>query len=219
MKIIAITQKLREKCPQLRLGCLSCQVEVFPSSNHLLQIIEDTLESFHPKDLQTVRKLPGIAATKHAYRLLGKDPSRYRPSAEALTRRVVNGKGLYSVANVVDILNLVSVSSGFSIGGYDEDKINNQVRMSVGVKDEPYEAIGRGMLNIENLPVLRDASGAFGNPTSDTTRTMVTNDCRHFFMVFFDFGSESHLAQALEKIKALLLNHAGGCNFESETIV
>ncbi len=218
MKKISISPIVKGKCPALRLGCMSCTVRVFPSGPRLQEVISGALQEIHREVIENVSRLPGIASAKKAYRALGKDPSRYRPSAEALTRRVVKGKGLYHVNNVVDILNLVSVQSGFSIGGYDEKKIAGSIVMRTGSSGEPYTAIGRGTLNIENLPVLQDVKGVFGSPTSDSMRTMVTDDTHHFLMVFFDFGSETHLEPVLEDCKMLLREFAGAGHFEMQII-
>jgi DNA/RNA-binding domain of Phe-tRNA-synthetase-like protein len=208
MKNIDIDPALKNKCPQLRLGCLSCSVKIAPSSPALTEFIAEGIKGTAEKTIDIVSRLPGIAAAKRAYRALGKDPSRYRPSAEALTRRIIKGKGLYHVNNVVDILNLISIQSGFSIGGYDEDKIRGPVMMRSGRTGEPYEAIGRGSLNIENLPVLQDAAGVFGSPTSDSIRTMIEGETKNILMIFFDFESEKHLEQVLEESTALLTEHA-----------
>ena len=159
--------------------------------------------------LERIQHLPAIGTTRQAYKALGKDPSRYRPSAEALLRRVVQGKGLYRVNNVVDALNLVSVTSGYSIGGYDAEKIVGDITFGKGRTGEPYDAIGRGALNIEGLPVLRDETGAFGSPTSDSLRTMVAEDTRYFLAVFFDFCGHPPLLQAaMDDLQSLLEAYA-----------
>jgi DNA/RNA-binding domain of Phe-tRNA-synthetase-like protein len=117
-------------------------------------------------------------------------------SAEALLRRVANGKGLYRISNVVDQLNLVSVTSGFSIGGYDEEQIVGNIHLGIGAKDEPYQGIGRGELNIAGLPVFRDDLGAFGTPTSDSERTSVSEKTHRFLMIIIDFGGQGELENA-----------------------
>lgn len=213
MKIprIQIDDTVRHLCPGLRLGCLLAQVQVASASAELLGFIEKTLAGRQSQlDLADIHGLPPLAATRTAYRALGKDPSRYRPSAEALLRRVVQGKGLYRVSNVVDVLNLVSVQSGYSIGGYDLEKIEGEITLGRGEEGEPYEAIGRGELNIAGLPVLRDELGAFGSPTSDSTRTMATPELRFFLTVFFDFGKNEELEDTMEMFAGWLGEYAGG---------
>jgi DNA/RNA-binding domain of Phe-tRNA-synthetase-like protein len=183
----------------MRLGCIGAEVEVLASSVDLLEHIDEVCNNLKGRiRVEDVSKIDIISGTKEAYRQLGKDPSRYRPSAEALTRRVVQGKGLYQVNNIVDALNIISIKHGFSIGGYDLDRIDGMVELGIGRKNEPYEAIGRGNLNIEHLPVLRDLKGAFGSPTSDSSRTMIESGTRDFFMVFFDFSGSDKLQEAMD---------------------
>jgi len=118
-----------------------------------------------------IKDQPEIAATRKMYSACGKDPSRYRPSAEALMRRIVKGQDLYQINTLVDVINLVSLKSGYSIGGFDASLISGQVEAGIGKDGEIFHAIGRGLLNIENLPVYRDAKGPIGTPTSDEART------------------------------------------------
>lgn len=168
--------------------------------------------------VEDISKLSAIAASRVAYKACGKDPARYRLSAEALLRRVVNRNELYQVNNVVDALNLVSISSGFSIGGYDADKINGTAVFGIGKKNEPYEGIGRGELNIESMPVFRDDSGAFGTPTSDSVRTSVTDNTKRFLMIIIDYGSAYLLEEATHLAVELLGKYANATNFENKII-
>ena len=167
--------------------------------------------------VEQISQMPAVAASRKAYKACGKDPARYRLSAEALLRRVIKRKELYQVNNVVDLLNLVSIASGFSIGGYDADKIKGKITFGIGEKDEPYEGIGRGELNIEFLPVFRDEKGAFGSPTSDSIRTAVSEKTKRFLMVIIDFG-DGKLQQATEHAVLLLKKYASAKNFEIKTV-
>jgi DNA/RNA-binding domain of Phe-tRNA-synthetase-like protein len=195
---ITISPEIKNILKKCRLGIVMADVVVEKSSHTLQNAIKNqTAQIRNNYSIDEVSTLPLIEETKNAYRALGKDPTRYRPSAEALTRRIILGKGLYEVNNVVDLLNLVSIRTGFSIGGYDIDQINGSVILTTGEKNDPYEAIGRGMLNIHLLPVLKDENGVFGSPTSDSARTMVRETTRNFLMVFFDFQSNNHLEKAL----------------------
>lgn len=219
MNDISIERSLMNLCPDLRLGCLQCAVQVEPSSGILLQQIRQATSEIAAKlRVEDISQAETIKAAKEAYRQLGKDPSRYRPSAEALSRRVVSGKGLYQINNVVDCLNLVSVTTGFSIGGYDADKINGEISLGIGREDEPYEAIGRGALNIHQIPLFRDQTGAFGSPTSDSIRTMVTDDTTTFLMIILDFGHADKLTTALEFGQELLGKYALASRFELKII-
>ena len=220
MPKISISTTLKEKCPSLRLGCIEAEVKVTESGDALLLEIGERLENIQQSLLvEQISKLPAIEASRRGYRACGKDPARYRLSAEALLRRIVSGKGLYQINNVVDQLNLVSVLSGFSIGGYDAEKIQGDINFGIGQADEPYEGIGRGELNIENLPVFRDAQGAFGTPTSDSSRTEVSLETRKFLMILIDFDSNDQLENAKMMAIRLLKAYCGAENINEYNIV
>lgn len=215
---IQISPEIQEACPELVLACLSCPVQIVDSPPALLAEIQTYCDELAAsREVATVKERRAIAATRAAYKALGKEPSRYRPSAEALARRVVQGKGLYQVNNVVDLLNLVSLQSGYSIGGWDADKIEGMAVLGVGREDEPYAAIGRGELNIASFPTFRDDLGAFGTPTSDSLRTMVRPETHNFLMVIYAFGEEE-MAEAMETAKRLLQNYGGAKNVATKII-
>lgn len=204
MSEISITAELKILCPILRLGCIQANVSVAASGEGLLTEIKEQMEIIQKKlIIEDISKISAIEASRNAYKACGKDPTRYRLSAEALLRRVVSEKELYQINNVVDQLNLVSVISGFSIGGYDTDKIQGNIEFGIGIADEPYMGIGKGNLNIENLPVFRDQLGAFGTPTSDSQRTEVNTDTVNFLMILIDFGRSDEMETS--KIMAVRL--------------
>ena len=133
MTKVVIQDEISTKNPSVRLGCISCSVNPLPSDEKIKSFSKTIVEHIQSAlTLETVSQKPTIKSTKEAYRKLGKDPSRYRPSAEALMRRIVNGKELYWINNIVDVLNLISLESGFSIGGYDAEKINGAIKFGVG---------------------------------------------------------------------------------------
>jgi len=212
---IGISDEFRSASHEVHLACLSCNVIVneenkvlWSEIDHECNVISTGLK------VENISENPAIAASRKVYRALGKDPARYRLSAEALLRRIVKGYGLYQVNNVVDIVNLVSIKSGFSIGGYDLDTIVHPVELSVGLNSDLYEAIGRGVLNIESLPVLRDTIGAFGSPTSDSERTSVTAETNRFLMVIFGFGNFDVIGDTLNIAESLLLKFASSSDIE-----
>lgn len=212
---ISISPEVKEKCPQLQLGCIQCLLTVKNEYPELLNLIQSELSEIQQRlVVEEISKIPTIQASRIGYKALGKDPARYRLSAEALLRRVVKGKGLYQVNNVVDLLNLTSVKSGFSIGGYDVKKIQGNVELSIGKAKEPYEAIGRGELNIEFLPTFRDDLGPFGSPTSDSVRTMVTPQTQQFIMPIFNFAGDDSLEAVMQNAIELLKKYAEGNSVE-----
>ncbi len=217
--MIKISDAIKDCCPKLQLGILTCSVIVKPTSGKLAELIAERLEEIQ-STLETpqISQLPIAQQTRRGYKATGKDPARYRPSAEALLRRVVKGKGLYQINNVVDALNLVSVKTAYSIGGYDMDAIEGEITLGIGKADEPYQGIGRGDLNIVGLATLRDNSSAFGTPTSDSARTSVREHTNRFLMVFYDFEGSGLLAQTLEQTKSLYEEYVDATDFTLEVI-
>jgi DNA/RNA-binding domain of Phe-tRNA-synthetase-like protein len=219
MTKIEISEAIRSKLPNLVLGCIECDVIVKEENPELWSEIDQFCIYLSGQiGLGDISSNSGIAASRKAYKLCGKDPARYRLSSEALMRRVVKGVDLYKINNVVDLLNLVSLQTGMSIGGFDADKISAEVVFGIGNKDEPYEAIGRGELNIEFLPVFRDSISAFGSPTSDSERTCVTNSTRRFLMVIIGFSGKDETVVAMEKAICLLQKFGGATDLEQALI-
>lgn len=163
---------------------------------------------------ETVKTISGIEATRRVYRACGKDPSRYRPAAEALIRRMLQGKELYQIDTLVDLINLASIAFGYSIGGFDADKfVGDTLTLGIGHEGEPYEGIGRGMLNIAGLPVYRDAEGGVGTPTSDNERTKIELSTRHVLVLVNGYDSnEAQVKANAEYIIRLFEKYAQGCN-------
>ena len=188
-------------------------VIVAESASELLTEIQENIELIQQSMvIDKISKIPAIEASRKGYKACGKDPARYRLSAEALLRRAISGKGIYQISNVVDQLNLVSITSGFSIGGYDADQIQGDISFGIGKSNEPYSGIGKGKLNIENLPVFRDKLGAFGTPTSDSQRTEVTDHTKRFLMILIDFGADYLLENAQKMAVKLLEKYCHATN-------
>jgi DNA/RNA-binding domain of Phe-tRNA-synthetase-like protein len=165
-----------------------------------------------------INSIPQIAAMRSAYKALGKDPSRYRGSAEALLRRVLAGKGLYQINSVVDINNLVSLESLNPAGAYDLEKITPPIELRIGAAGENYKGIGKDLINIESLPVFADAAGPFGSPTSDSERAMVTLQTRKVLMVVFSFTGPQGLEHWVSRASELLRRYCGGEEIETSVV-
>ncbi len=219
MPSVSIDESLKNLCPALRLGCLSCSVKVEEPKKDFESEIEKVSKELRSNYIiEALSSHPVNGETRKGYLACGKKPGRYRPSAEALMRRVLQGKGLYRISNVVDMINVVSLASGFSIGGYDMDKIQGDIVLGIGAENEPYQALGRGELNIHRLPTFRDDEGAFGSPTSDSLRTGVSLGTKRFLMIFLDFGNAEKLLEASEFAKELLMNYCSAEEFEWEIV-
>ena len=123
---------------------------------------------------------------------------------------MLQGKKLYQIDTLVDLINLASIAFGYSLGGFDADKIvGNQLTLGVGRAEEPYEGIGRGPLNIEGLPVYRDKIGGIGTPTSDHERTKITAQTTHLLVLINGYdGNEDAVRSTALCVQALLRKYA-----------
>ena len=182
---IIVSQEIEQVCPNFVGAAVEAQVV---NSEYCAELWDEihVLEERFRQELTTesLKELPGIAATRRVYKACGKDPSRYRPASEQLIRRMLQGKELYQIDTLVDLVNLASIAYGYSIGGFDADHfVGDTLTLGIGREGEPYEGIGRGMLNIAGLPVYRDAQGGVGTPTSDHERTKMTLQTTHLVVL------------------------------------
>jgi DNA/RNA-binding domain of Phe-tRNA-synthetase-like protein len=159
-------------------------------------------------DPRSLLESPKILATRAGYKALGKDPARYRGSAEALLRRILSGKGFPQVNSVVDVINLISVESRLPIGLYDLAHVQGAIVFRSGRAGETYKGIGKYDLNLEGLPVFSDTEGPHGSPTSDSERTMVTPSTRTVAAILVSFGGAEGLESSGQRMGALLQKYA-----------
>lgn len=208
---IVVSKEIESVCPSFVGACVEAQVVNSEYCQPLWDEINALGERFRQTlTTQTLKELSGIAATRRVYRACGKDPSRYRPASEALIRRQLTGKSLYQIDTLVDLVNLASIAYGYSIGGFDADKFEGDtLTLGIGREGEPYEGIGRGMINIAGLPVYRDSKGGVGTPTSDNERTKITLQTTHLVVLINGYdGDESHVRENAEYIQQLLRKYA-----------
>jgi DNA/RNA-binding domain of Phe-tRNA-synthetase-like protein len=206
---LQIDPSLSHACPSVALGCVQGTVVVQPSGPKLLDNLDQRARQIAAElPADRVVAQPMIAATRDTYRAFGKDPSRYRGSSEALVRRIISGKGLYFINNVVDINNLLSLESFLPVGSYDLIKVSDPITFRTGAPGETYKGIGKDVLNLESLPVFCDDAGPFGSPTSDSERAMITPSARRIAMMIIDFSGKADLEQWSRRAIDLLCEHA-----------
>ena len=216
---ISVSETIKKVCPQLKLAILYAEVKNSYSPDGFWSEIEKEIELIKTNyRIDQINQRPCIAATRRVYKVLGKDPNRYRPSAEALCRRIVRDIPLYRVSTLVDLINLVSIRSGFSIGGFDCDKIQGDIELGVGTINDEFEAIGRGSLNVDGLPLYRDRVGGIGTPTSDNERTKISIETTRLLMVINDYGGTDDLQSAVDEALKLLQKYAALGKYEVEII-
>ncbi|MBK5961821.1 hypothetical protein CCR97_26960 [Rhodoplanes elegans] len=207
---IVIDPAVKAACPSLVLGLVEARV-VNGTDDPALGVALDACAAAVTRDMviEDIARLPAVQALRRGYRALGKDPTRYRGSQEALMRRILRGLGLYRINTVVDLMNLVSIESRQSLGVYDRDKIvGDAIVMRVAATGETYKGIGKDVLNLEGLPVYVDAQGPFGSPTSDSQRAMVTVETTRILLVVTAFGGGDGLPAVLDRTAELLRAHA-----------
>ena len=197
---ISIDPALKRLWPEARLGCLLYTADVLPREDALWACLDAEVSPYLKTMLENtpLAEIPNLAESRQAYKAFGKDPGRFRVSSEALYRRVRQGKALYQINSLVDANNLVSLETGFSLGSYDTAQIGSDLVFRLGATGETYPGIGKDDINLENMPLLADAQGAFGSPTSDSTRAMISTDTRACLTVIFSFSARPRLDAALE---------------------
>ena len=219
MPKLMIDAALKDKCPRAALAILTARVTTHHTPADLLEEMKlrekEILELPEPRAVLESSK---ILATRAGYKALGKDPARYRGSAEALLRRILSGKGFPQINTVVDVINLVSVESRLPIGLYDLEHVTGNIVFRAGRAGETYKGIGKYDLNLEGLPVFCDDAGPHGSPTSDSERTMVTSATKEVAAILISFSGTEGLHPAGDRMAALLQKYAAGRDLHVELI-
>ncbi len=210
MYTITLSEEIKAKCPAYHGAAVYAEVKNTLYNEALWEEIAHFTEDLRTTEtIESIKQMPTITSTREAYRACGKDPSRYRPSAEALRRRLLRGLELYRIDTLVDLINLVSLRTGYSIGGFDADKIvGTELCLGIGKSGEEFEGIGRGVLNIEYMPVIRDAVGGIGTPTSDHERTKMDIGTTHILAIINGYSGSEGLREATDMTIDLLTRYA-----------
>jgi len=219
MTRLTIDPALKQKRPRTALGFLTARVITRETAASLLEEMKSReSEILKLPEPRAILESPRILATRAGYKALGKDPARYRGSAEALLRRILSGKGFPQINAVVDIINLVSVESRLPIGLYDLAHVKGDMVFRAGGAGETFKGIGKYDLNLEGLPVFCDEGGPHGSPTSDSERTMVSSATTHVAVVLISFGGTEGLQVYCERMVALFTQYAEGKGAQIEIV-
>ena len=216
--IISIDNEIKEKTEEFYIGVMSCNVEIFEDeniSNLVSKYEKDINENISIGDVINLKK---IKDARDAYKAFGKDPSRYRLATESLYRRLSKGNKLYRINNVVDIGNILSLEFRKSVAVLDYNNIIGNINIRLGKSSDEYYGIGRGKLNIENIPLYEDDIGPFGSTTSDTERTMITKDTSKILLFIVSFSGREGLNTELTLAQDFYKKYAKGSNFEQYII-
>src|SRR5271165_1152658 len=219
MANLTIDPGLKLRCPRTALGFLSARVNTLETPAELLGEMRDReAEILYLPEPRAILESPRILATRAGYKALGKDPARYRGSAEALLRRIISGKDFPQINAVVDIINLVSVESRLPVGLYDLAHVKGDIVFRAGRAGETYKGIGKYDLNLESLPLFADEEGPHGSATSDSERTMVTAETTRVLAILVSFGGAEGLESSGQRMSALLERYAQGREFTSVVV-
>jgi DNA/RNA-binding domain of Phe-tRNA-synthetase-like protein len=217
MTPIAISPGFGAAGVPVALYCIEAEVVVEDSSFALRDRLGVEVEEVNAALAVTpLAEFAAVAAARRAYRAMGKDPTRYRVSSEALIRRISQGKGLYRINNVVEVNNLVSLHTRCAVGSYRIDALTPPIEFRPGHDGESYQAIARGSLNLAHLPLFADASGPFGSPTSDSERTMISPGAGRILMVVIDFRAQQ--TEDLDFAVAAIKDYCSGETIETSVL-
>lgn len=210
---IAIGPDVTARAPQLCLGWLVMRgLAVRAHDDGLWAAVERAGADFAARyGINQLASDPHAQAVRRLFKSVGVDPARYRPSSEALARRVVQGKGLYAVNTAVDVNNWCSLEERLPFGIYDAARIDGPVLLRLGRESEAYDGIGKALISVEGKLTLADDRGAFGSPVADSARTLVGVQTRDIILVVFGAGmpaSDMHLV--LQRAADRLAQFNGG---------
>ena len=187
-KIITISEELK-KLPFYVIG-YTMDVENNTTelvNNFFNEVIADVKNKYQISD---VVNIPKLKVSRDGYKKLGIDPSRYRLACESLVRRIVKGFEVYRINDIVDLGNILSIQTHRSVCVVDLDKIVGNILIEKGHKDDIYERINRGIINITNMPAYKDDISYFGTPTSDTMRTAVSDTTKSILVMIICFNDQ-----------------------------
>lgn len=204
---VKISEEVKNLVPSCALGVILYRAKIEKASDELTAYFNSVTDEIGSKyESKDIAEMPHIRPTRKAYKALGKDPHSYRSAAEQMLRRIILNKGLYHVNNAVDINNIISVTSGYSIGSYDTEKIVGDAVLCRAPEGTHYKGIGKDTYeyNVEFLPAMFDDEGCFGNPSSDSQRTMLKNGQREVLWIFYAFDGREGLDYWMDETERLL---------------
>jgi len=201
---------------RLALGVVKANVRVRKSPDGLVTAMKSSIANIQ-KELKDIATVP-VKAVRDTYKALGKNPKEFQGSNEALLRRIQKGQGLYYINSVVEANNWVSVTAQRSIGSYDVANLQGDVVFRVGVEGETYPSTKKRAIDLSKLPLLADQKGAFGSPTSDSERALITENTRQLMSVIFSFDGTDKLQDQLDEFKAHLVTYADATDVETHVL-
>ncbi|MFE4897144.1 B3/B4 domain-containing protein [Peribacillus butanolivorans] len=184
---INISANLSSKIPDFKVGIITYEnIEVGPSPQMVkgrLQLFQEAL--FFDLDEKELTDFPGIKEWRKIFKTTGTNPSRYRPSVEALYRRVKKQNYLTSIHSAIDLNNFFSLLYEVPIGIYDADKLTGDISIKIGESTDEYNGLNGRLNSMENMITSADRDGAFGSPYVDSERTKVTEETKKAIQIIY----------------------------------
>lgn len=184
---VRISSEIREKIPDFKIGVLAYHDITAGAAP---QTLNDQMSDLQ-KELTVILEqksyadIPGLAEWRKVFKTLGTDPSRYRPSAEALYRRVKKGDKLPAIHSIADVNNYFSLKYEIPLGIYDLDQLSEPVEIRVGTDTDGYEGINGRKMKMKGKLLSSDQYGAFGSPIVDSKRTMTTEQTKNALQIVY----------------------------------
>jgi len=221
MRSIRIAEALLNNSDKkLTLGIVTAKVTVEKKNEKLWENLQTAFSTAETKHKTTkADTIDSIKAVKETYKKGGLTKlSDFPGSNEALLKRAIAGKGIYQINSVVDANNLISIESLRSVGSYDLDKVTGDIEFRLGVDSETYESTSKASFKLAKLPLLADATGPFGSPTSDSKRALISETTTNLMTVIFSFDGDKELNAQIEKMGELLKQYAAAENVQYYTV-
>ncbi|NGQ95070.1 hypothetical protein G3578_07710 [Brevibacillus sp. SYP-B805] len=184
---IRIAHTVGERLPGFALGVIRyAGVSLADSPKLLRGRINLFVESLRiERDAAAITEIDGVREWRSAFKKLGIDPSRYRPSSEALIRRLLAGNPFFWINSGVDVNNFLSIYYALPYGLYDADKLTGPITCRLGGAEDRYDALNGRDVHMQGKLLLADQHGPFGSPIVDSVRTSVTPSARELLQVIF----------------------------------
>ncbi|MDN4527650.1 B3/B4 domain-containing protein [Fictibacillus fluitans] len=212
--MIKLAKDIKKLVPSFKIGVILYHDIVIEESPQMLRgRFQLFLESLKLDAIEkTVADHPGIKEWRQIFKTLSMDPSRYRPSSEALLRRVYGGKDIALVNSAVDVNNFFSLQYGIPLGIYNSDAIHGDVEVALGAPGDQYEGLNGRLMNMDGKLLSKDEEGAFGSPIVDSKRTMTEEHVKNALQLVYLRPSmpEDEAEKLLSAIEKMFVQIHGG---------
>jgi DNA/RNA-binding domain of Phe-tRNA-synthetase-like protein len=216
---IQLSSEIMEQIPEFKLGIIEYKNIIVEESPQMikgrLQLFQESI--YFDLENKPVTDLPGIQEWRYIFKKTGKDPNRYRHSAEALFRRVQKQNYLSSFQSAIDINNFFSLQYQVPIGIYDLDLLQGRIEVRIGKNGEEYVGLNARNNSLHHLILASDSLGPFGSPFVDSVRTQVTVDTKNALQIIYlrpstDFENANKLTESLMNMFTQI--HGGDSSFK-----